>query len=161
MYPTIDELNRMDAQAVFDHVARHLLTQGRQSVDADGRYCVYRASDGRSCAVGCLMPHDRYLELFEGMRINAIAVLFYGHPRVGDFATFAGRYGRLLARLQCLHDDSIPATWADGLRLVAIEFELSDHAIREHRPAVAVQFLKPILFLVAKAEHVVEETETA
>ncbi len=59
----------MDRQAIFDRVATHLLTQMVKSMkdpDMDNR-CMYRGANGTSCAVGCLIPDDRYEERFEGL----------------------------------------------------------------------------------------------
>lgn len=54
---TIDALT---AQEMFTTVVLHLRKQGRRAVEEkDGVfYCRYRASDGASCAVGCLLTDD-------------------------------------------------------------------------------------------------------
>lgn len=63
----------MDRQEVFDRVATHLLKQNRKSTKedlsnpgADSR-CMYRGVNGLQCAVGCLIPDDKYEERFEGL----------------------------------------------------------------------------------------------
>lgn len=49
----------MTAQEVFDTVVRHLYAQRRQAISTDGR-CKYRAPGGLKCAVGVLIPDDKY-----------------------------------------------------------------------------------------------------
>src|SRR5690349_11599184 len=58
----------MNAQEIFDKVARHLLTQKEQSRDSFS--CAYRGvnQNGKilSCAVGCLIPDDK-VPMFNGL----------------------------------------------------------------------------------------------
>jgi len=49
----------MSPQEIFDTVAAHLFTQGRQAVSRDGT-CQYRTEDGLKCAVGCLIRDEDY-----------------------------------------------------------------------------------------------------
>ena len=50
------------SQQVYDTVAAHLLTQGRPAkiVIKSVARCAYRDHQGFRCAVGCLIPDDRY-----------------------------------------------------------------------------------------------------
>ena len=65
------------AQEVFDHVAEHLLKQGKRSLSAleeGSEYsyssgCSYRGVNGTSCAVGCLIPDDEYKVVIEGVSV--------------------------------------------------------------------------------------------
>jgi hypothetical protein len=54
------------AQGMFDTVARHLFEQGGPALDGGGS-CVYRGYDNRRCAIGCLIPDDRYEGSMEGL----------------------------------------------------------------------------------------------
>lgn len=56
---TLATLPTATAQQVFDHVARHLITQGGPAVDDNGT-CMYRDPDGLQCAAGCLIGDDEY-----------------------------------------------------------------------------------------------------
>lgn len=64
----------MTPQEIFDTVARHLFTQGERSaepvLDDDGEEidteCLYRGPDGRSCAIGALLPDAAYRKDMEG-----------------------------------------------------------------------------------------------
>ena len=55
-------------QHVFDAVATHLLNQLGSAMSSTGE-CCYRASDGRMCAIGCLIPDDRYDPGIEGYSV--------------------------------------------------------------------------------------------
>ena len=60
-------------QQVFDHVARHLIRQGRRSLAPDGvggRKCVYRTATGKRCAVGCLIAKRYYDPVIEGNNVD-------------------------------------------------------------------------------------------
>lgn len=64
-------------QKIFDKVARHLLNQGRRSVNSGGS-CMYRGVDNTMCAVGCLIPDRLYskeLENRPARNHSVIAVL--------------------------------------------------------------------------------------
>ena len=102
-------------QEIFDHVAKHLLKQGRQSRDPDTDECRYRGPDGTMCAVGCLIPDGEYTPALEGKSaldlFNNLDCLPTDHP-------LCSRVG-LLNDLQCLHDYSYPDIWVTELRHVA------------------------------------------
>ncbi len=55
-------------QQIFDAVATHLLSQPGPAMAPAGT-CRYRTSDGRMCAVGCLIPDDRYDPGIEGYTV--------------------------------------------------------------------------------------------
>jgi hypothetical protein len=66
----------MTRQELFDQTVRHLFTQGGPSFTTTG--CLYRAPNGRKCAVGFWIPDDRYIPDIEskgvcmdGKRITA------------------------------------------------------------------------------------------
>jgi hypothetical protein len=48
-----------EKQDLFDRIVTHCFNQGFQSVDDTGS-CMYRGEEGRSCAVGCLIPDEMY-----------------------------------------------------------------------------------------------------
>lgn len=64
-------------QSIYDKVARHLYSQGRQAMmlhtseDFDGTkfttlMCAYRTDTGEKCAAGAIMPDEAYRKEFEG-----------------------------------------------------------------------------------------------
>ena len=48
----------MNAQEIFDTVAKHLAKQGHQA--RNGATCSYRTPNGDKCAVGCLIIDEEY-----------------------------------------------------------------------------------------------------
>lgn len=124
----------MDNQQIFDKVATHLLTQNERSVDIDGD-CQYRDPQGRSCAVGCLIPDEFYNPAFEGAQVSS--AMKYGRKNsllanalegagidVGNPTTI-----KLLAELQHMHDNDSPYGWPEDLRDIAMKFGLSTEAL--------------------------------
>lgn len=119
----------MTAQEVFDTVVRALREQGEPSYSKSKYECRYRASsdDGRTlkCAVGHLIPDDKYDPYMEGMAVD--------HPSLQGALESLGlwEHADLLNELQQAHDvraAKSPDEWlADFLtraRNVAAEFEL-------------------------------------
>ena len=58
MQITLANLHEATEQQVFEQVANHLIKQGVRSIEK-GR-CLYRSSDGKMCAAGCLMSDSEY-----------------------------------------------------------------------------------------------------
>lgn len=57
----------MNPQEIFETVKNHLLTQGKKAKAASTfNTCKYRTQDGLKCAVGCLIPDDKYMPEFDG-----------------------------------------------------------------------------------------------
>lgn len=113
----------MTAQEVFDTVALHLLTQNAKSMlppDEDFETCAYRSPDGRKCAVGCLIPDDKYDDRVERLNIEEVADLLGG-----DTGELLLDHEDLLDALRQVHDDYDPERWRDELRVVATEQSLS------------------------------------
>ncbi len=111
-------------QEVVDVAAKHLREQGERSMcSAGGAVCAYRGLEGRMCAIGCLIPDDRYKPGWEGSAVDySIAWAAYGRDpgEAGDCL--------LLERLQYLHDNA-PAVdfcgWVnDSIRSLCINFDL-------------------------------------
>ena len=98
-------------QEVFDHVAGHLIKQGRQSKIGSYEYdgCSYRGIGGTSCAVGCLIPDNEYKFEFEGMSFTEIAEHEYVptlNKLLEDANGDADNLMSMLTELQIFHDDS-------------------------------------------------------
>ena len=104
-------------QAVFDKVVAHLRQQGEQSLGPDGA-CMYRGTEGRMCAVGCLIPDSEYSEGMEGRPVDALKL----------FRDWSGDVISLLGRLQNAHDRCLgvlpEARWEDRFRSIAADFGL-------------------------------------
>ncbi|WP_233867248.1 hypothetical protein [Paraburkholderia adhaesiva] len=134
-YPTLSMVLAMDAQALFDHIACHLILQDCvcRHVSPDGDVtCLYRDAQGRACAIGAIVPDSLYAQELEGRSLgNLIPFLSYTGPQAARMlAQFMERHLGLLAPLQGIHDTHPPSQWPD---------ELSRHAWRLGLDTAALQ----------------------
>jgi hypothetical protein len=115
----------MTDQEIFDKVATHLLTQGRQSLVDENIFggCAYRGHDGTRCAVGCLISDEAYTPNIEGQGVYQYDVL--AALAASGVIDVVDRRFDLLAQLQDIHDYSAPDNWAYELEGVAHTFGLS------------------------------------
>lgn len=63
----------MNRQETFDKIVTHLLMQGKPATktrENGSVSCVYRGDDGTMCAVGCLIPVEKYSPKLEGRSIG-------------------------------------------------------------------------------------------
>jgi hypothetical protein len=114
----------MTPQAIFDKVAKHLLTQKVKAVSVSGTY-LYRSPFGHKCAVGCLIPDELYDERFEGRQFVTLVGMF---PETIK-SIFGDMPYKLLSDLQSIHDDTQPETWFDRLKETAQSFKLSTEVL--------------------------------
>jgi len=108
----------MDKQAIFDQVKHHLLAQNALALDDDD--CVYRAPDGRRCAIGALIPDDLYHEEMEGEGFNNecfTSVRNYLGVNGPNDMTF-------LDNLRRIHDDVEVRDWEYALTAFAARYGL-------------------------------------
>lgn len=104
----------MTDQEIFTRVWEHLNKQRVASVLKEpGRdsMCAYRTPDGRMCAVGCLIPDERY---HPDMERKTVGGLIDGFPEIRDLFFGAGAHtihdvynsqrAVLLDKLQGAHD---------------------------------------------------------
>lgn len=120
---TLATLPQATEQEVFDQVATHLLTQGERCQEFDddmNPVCVYRNSDGQSCAAGCLIGFGEYREeVFEGKRwLNLIQRGIVPRCHLG-----------LISKLQLVHDNTAANKWYESLKELAIEYKLDTIAL--------------------------------
>ena len=125
-------------QEIFDLVARHLLIQNAKSIIL-GNYCRYRDFDGRSCAIGCLIPDDMYEEGMEGTGVTGLVETY---PEINDmFPSEAFNLmdeseddindnSSFMSRLQIIHDEYEPQHWHNQLAEVALDFGLSQEVLK-------------------------------
>ena len=64
----------MTNQEAFDKIVARLIDGTGRADDGEGG-CMYRAPNGLSCAVGCLIPDDEYDEGIEGEYVHALDYL--------------------------------------------------------------------------------------
>ncbi len=111
----------MNDQDIFDTVSKHLLTQGKKSVmnptgEAGDADCAYRGVGGLKCAIGCLIPDDRYHAGLEGESATSPEVKL----ALGDVYNNSGPCpGFLIDLLQQCHDRYLPDQWAARLDKIA------------------------------------------
>lgn len=127
----------MNTQELFDKVATHLLTQKSKAHNPDDLdylghpRCMYRAPDGKMCAVGCLITDEHYNPDYEGApvrQITDIVELSIGRDLLFDEVT-------LLVELQSLHDSRQVYDWRYFLKKLAEGWELNTNAIDELQEA--------------------------
>lgn len=99
----------MTNQEMFDKVAAHLLTQGKPAT-LDGN-CRYRGADGTKCAIGCLIPDERYEARFEGSSVY--------EDLVAKAAGITSEQCPFAFELQHIHDSFDPLEWAARLNALA------------------------------------------
>lgn len=121
----------MNTQELFDKVATHLLTQNAKAHNPDDLdylghpRCMYRALDGKLCAVGCLITDENYNPNQEGEParvLKNIIELSVGRKLLHSEV-------RLLTELQSIHDRRQVKDWRYFLTKLAEENELNTNAI--------------------------------
>lgn len=113
------------AQQLYETVVLHQRKQGQKSHVklAEGDYsCRYRGSDGRKCAIGCLIPDDVYKPAMEGGDVSDIIAK---DLLPLNLAAEFHKNLRLLSLLQKIHDESNSfEDWEKQWRMVADDFKL-------------------------------------
>lgn len=109
----------MNKQKVFNQVVIHLITQNERAFGPRGN-CVYRGKDGLRCAIGCLIPDDKYNEDMEGTPLSK-------KQSVQDAISLkmSSLHLQLLVSLQFIHDHTTPHHWETELKAIAKQNKLS------------------------------------
>ena len=124
----------MDTQEIFDTVARALMKQRVASINPETGDCLYRCGELR-CAVGWLIPDDRYTPDFEDEPVDVVINLC-GIPTVKNGSDEA----KLLSELQRAHDRRMPRVkgdevalekWKRSMKDIAATFDLSWSVLNE------------------------------
>ena len=89
----------MTRQEIFDTIVAHLHAQGQPAIS--GSSCFYRSPTGLKCAVGCLIPDDKYSQEIEHDAVTSAPVQDWAY-RVG--LTFIRDHKAFLSRMQDVHD---------------------------------------------------------
>lgn len=118
---TIHNLAEHSESAVFNFIAKHLLSQKKQS-KRDGM-CEYRGEEGMKCAAGCLIPDDEYDRTFENNTWKALV-------KKGRVST---AHQHLIVDLQFIHDSFQPVAWRHLLTQYSTYHDLSsDFGMMSH-----------------------------
>lgn len=108
-------LHEATKQEVFDQVAKHLLTQKKRSTSIDDDdQCLYRGDGGLMCAAGCLIADSEYSSSWEGTPWTMLV-------RIGCVPL---AHGRLIRRLQDIHDLNPIDNWYTSLKMLAFDNNL-------------------------------------
>lgn len=110
----------MTEQELFDTVSTHLMTQRKAAIihgpDLLGN-CRYRTLEGLKCAIGCLIPADKYTPELEGNSVTSKSVIA---------ATGLTDDLQMLAlNLQVVHDSNNPSEWKTSLRQLGSTYMLA------------------------------------
>lgn len=123
----------MTDQEIFDKVATHLLTQNAKSVGAPGK-CMYRAEDGKMCAVGVLIPDEAYDPCIENVPVAFCSTYNQEEKAAKLFAILKSqgleRKLSTLLRLQAVHDETNPEDWKSELAKFAAQRELNTDVLK-------------------------------
>lgn len=117
-------------QQEFDAVVMHLYEQGKPA--KNGKTCMYRADDGSSCAVGCRIPDDKYIQNMEGMNLGGLLRL-YGKQLPLEIK----KYKNMFFDLQNVHDcwfqhDDGSSSWVE--MAYRLEVIARDHGLVYNPP---------------------------
>lgn len=123
-------MNQEQRQATYNKVKAHLLSQNKRAVSKDGD-CLYRAPDGSKCAIGCLIPDDKYSPEFEH-KSAARGIYRYGlgiksQPEVYNLGKVLATLGftsedeHFISQLQSIHDRHAVESWRESLASFAIQ----------------------------------------
>lgn len=111
----------MDKQAVFDRVVAHARLQGKRARDANK--CAYRAPDGAACFIGALISDEAYSEGIEGHGVLHCLVLDALLKSGIDVTSMVKE--NFWTDLQNIHDDCLPESWEEELKLFADLYQLN------------------------------------
>lgn len=104
----------MNSQEIFNTVATHLFTQGKQARTHPyhGR-CAYRTDEGLTCAVGCLIQdyYEPEMDILENADIQSIYNVFND-----KLPEWIGENIKLLMFLQTVHDSCKSWTSPDMMK---------------------------------------------
>lgn len=110
----------MTDQELYTKVRTHLLTQMKKSEMVHpelGNQCKYRTPDGLKCAIGCLIPDEKYHRALEGLAVGDLGVQVAAdlQPIQRD----------LSQHLQMIHDVYRPAEWREELDKIALQYRFT------------------------------------
>lgn len=112
----------MTNQALFNKVVRHLRRQGERSVGPTARWwqqCMYRGPNGLKCAIGCLIPDEKYRKSIEKHVVG-----YHGPIREAAGISDDPIQISLAWTLQDAHDSYNPIMWESIFRKIARRYNL-------------------------------------
>ncbi len=107
-------------QEILDQVVMHLRRQQRRA--SGHQRCMYHASNGDMCAIGCLIDKEDYDATYEGLSLSRlIDRMPFFHP----LRRLLLRHFSLLKKLQWVHDELDPRSWEAAFARVAGDHKLT------------------------------------
>lgn len=147
---TLATLPQATAQQVFDHCARHLLTQMKKSLrvappgyrdDGEDTFCAYRAAGGLKCVAGACIADHEYRGFMDDYCL--LHELVYGQTGVDrhdldtgwlclvELGLVPSAHAELITELQEVHDRWGPECWARQLTSFAYFRDLNADVVAE------------------------------
>ena len=131
-------------QEAFDQSVRGIISQGGPSVDPtkSGGYCLLRGPNNHKCAIGWLIPDDKYDKDLESMSPAGIV------KELGEFPVeepepedLNRRMGSFYSQLQKAHDNSA-CTYTEnpGERIVFNDSRTFFHRFRTYLHQLALRY---------------------
>ena len=117
-------------QQVYDTIASHLIAQGKPATTIIRSIvqCAYRTDPGLKCAIGCLIPDDKYDPKIEGKSIRYLQRI---HPNLLPKVE-----SEFLIALQRAHDNTFfpygLTAWARRMLSIAKTWKLNPAIIQPH-----------------------------
>lgn len=113
---------KMTNRDIYRKVRDHLLTQNAKSLMEDGTVSAYRGTEGRKCAIGCLINDKDYSPELENCMVYEARVREAVARSLGvlmsDFTL------SLLSDLQEIHDQHEPRDWEEQLTKLEMRTQL-------------------------------------
>ncbi|MCH7759842.1 hypothetical protein IIA15_00350 [candidate division TA06 bacterium] len=118
-------MRKLTMQETFNKIRDHLLKQNYKSkaVFQDSVLCAFRDGNGRSCAIGCLIPDKKYRPELEYSVVH--------DRKIMDILETVIEMGKSLTAInfledcQDIHDKHDPCDWQDELGNVALAYNLA------------------------------------
>ncbi|WP_157140646.1 hypothetical protein [Paraburkholderia graminis] len=140
---------------MFDVIGWHLLRQGTRATAFDGVKCLYRAMDGKRCAIGWIIPDEVYERSLEFLGVRDLAARLIESEHAA-FARVLYRHMPLLRDLQEMHDARHPFEWPFALRVIAQRHQLNVKVVAQCErsfdrtgiaPHTPMQLVSPVALL--------------
>ena len=103
---------------IIDTVRSHLLSQNKKSFGEKEEKCLYRGPNGLKCALGVLIPDDKYHVSMESPSEQGWhSIMYIIASRFGILVVSEGytAFDRLMSKMQTIHDRHNVEEWADQL----------------------------------------------
>lgn len=113
----------MKIQEAFDKIATHLLTQQEKALDG-GNNCAYLTEEGLKCAIGCLIPEDKYDITMEGFGVREMRELDYWMDELHLDDVIEENMMNFYTEMQDTHDAWPVDEWPWRLKMVASDYGL-------------------------------------